>query len=50
MPASRSSPIDAYASSDRSWNIGFDFGSWGKNNADFMEKHLGGAGKARATF
>jgi ribose transport system substrate-binding protein len=38
--------FDAYASSDRSWNIGFDFASWGKNNADFMEKRLGGAGKA----
>ncbi len=38
--------FDAYASSDRSWNIGFDFAAWGKNNADFMEKHLGGAGKA----
>jgi len=38
--------FDAYASSDRSWNIGFDFASWGKNNADFLEKHLGGEGKA----
>jgi ribose transport system substrate-binding protein len=37
---------DAYASSDRSWNIGFDFASWGRNNAEFMEKHLGGPGKA----
>jgi ribose transport system substrate-binding protein len=37
---------DAYASSDRSHNIGFDFGSWGRNNAEFVEKHLGGAGKA----
>ncbi len=36
---------DAYASSDRSHNIGFDFGSWGKNNAEFVEAHLGGAGK-----
>jgi ribose transport system substrate-binding protein len=41
---------DAYATSDRSWNIGFDFGSWGKNNADFMEKHLGGAGKAEGNI
>ena len=38
---------DAYASSDRSHNIGFDFGSWGTNNAEFVEKHLGGAGKAQ---
>lgn len=38
---------DAYASSDRSHNIGFDFGSWGKNNAEFVEAHLGGAGKAQ---
>ena len=38
---------DAYASSDRSHNIGFDFGSWGRNNAEFVEKHLGGAGKAQ---
>jgi ribose transport system substrate-binding protein len=38
---------DAYASSDRSHNIGFDFSSWGKNNADFIENHLGGAGKAQ---
>ncbi len=37
---------DAYASSDRSWNIGFDFASWGRNNAAFMENHLGGPGKA----
>jgi len=42
--------FDAYASSDRSWNIGFDFASWGKNNADFMEKHLGGAGKAKGNL
>ena len=28
---------DAYASSDRSHNIGFDFGSWGRNNAEFVE-------------
>ena len=39
--------FDAYASSDRSWNIGFDFGSWGRNNAEFVEKRLGGAGKAQ---
>ena len=39
--------FDAYASSNRSWNIGFDFASWGKNNADFLEKHLGGPGKAQ---
>jgi ribose transport system substrate-binding protein len=38
---------DAYASSDRSHNIGFDFGSWGRNNAEFVEKHLGGTGKAQ---
>jgi ribose transport system substrate-binding protein len=42
--------FDAYASSDRSWNIGFDFGAWGKNNADFMEKHLGGPGKAEGNI
>ena len=41
---------DAYANSDRSWNIGFDFASWGKNNAEFMEKHLGGAGKAEGNI
>lgn len=39
--------FDAYASSDRSWNVGFDFGAWGKNNADFAEQHLGGPGKAQ---
>jgi len=38
--------FDIYASSDRSHNLGFDFASWGKNNSDFVEKHLGGAGKA----
>lgn len=38
--------FDAYASSDRSHNLGFDFSSWGRNNAEFVEKHLGGAGKA----
>jgi ribose transport system substrate-binding protein len=38
---------DAYASSNRSHNIGFDFGSWGKNNAEFVEAHLGGSGKAQ---
>jgi ribose transport system substrate-binding protein len=38
---------DAYASSNRSHNIGFDFGSWGRNNAEFVENHLGGAGKAQ---
>jgi len=38
--------FDAYATSDRSHNLGFDFGSWGKNNADFVEKKLGGEGKA----
>lgn len=37
---------DAYASSDRSHNIGFDFSSWGKNNAEFVENRLGGSGKA----
>jgi ribose transport system substrate-binding protein len=42
--------FDAYASSNRSWNIGFDFASWGKNNADFMEKHLGGEGKAKGNI
>jgi ribose transport system substrate-binding protein len=42
--------FDAYASSNRSWNIGFDFASWGKNNADFLEKHLGGEGKARGNI
>ncbi len=39
--------FDVYASSDRSHNLGFDFASWGKNNSDFVEKHLGGAGKAQ---
>ncbi len=39
--------VDAYATSDRSHNLGFDFGSWGKNNADFVEKKLGGEGKAQ---
>jgi ribose transport system substrate-binding protein len=38
---------DAYASSDRSHNIGFDFGSWGKNNGEFVENLLGGQGKAQ---
>jgi ribose transport system substrate-binding protein len=38
--------FDAYASSNRSHNIGFDFGAWGRNNAAFVEKHLGGPGKA----
>ena len=38
--------FDAYATSNRSHNLGFDFGSWGKNNADFVEKKLGGVGKA----
>ncbi len=42
--------FDAYASSNRSWNIGFDFGSWGRNNAEFMEKHLGGPGKAQGNL
>lgn len=42
--------FDAYATSDRSWNIGFDFGAWGRNNADFMEKHLGGPGKAEGNI
>jgi ribose transport system substrate-binding protein len=42
--------FDAYASSDRSWNIGFDFGGWGRNNAEFMEKHLGGPGKAEGNI
>ena len=37
---------DAYASSDRSHNLGFDFAGWGRNNAEFVEKHLGGEGKA----
>jgi ribose transport system substrate-binding protein len=41
---------DAYANSDRSWNIGFDFASWGKNNAAFMEQHLGGPGKAEGNI
>jgi ribose transport system substrate-binding protein len=38
---------DAYASSHRSHNIGFDFASWGKNNAEFVEKLLGGSGNAK---
>lgn len=38
--------FDAYATSDKSHNIGFDFGEWGRNNAAFIEKKLGGAGKA----
>jgi len=42
--------FDAYASSDRSHNIGFDFGGWGRNNADFVEKHLGGPGKAQGNI
>jgi ribose transport system substrate-binding protein len=42
--------FDAYATSNRSWNIGFDFASWGKNNADFMEQHLGGSGKAKGNI
>lgn len=42
--------FDAYASSNRSWNIGFDFGSWGRNNAEFMEQHLGGPGKAEGNI
>jgi len=42
--------FDAYASSNRSWNIGFDFGAWGRNNAEFMEKHLGGPGKAQGNI
>ncbi len=37
---------DAYASSDRSHNLGFDFASWGRNNAEFVENHLGGPGNA----
>ena len=39
--------FDVYATSDRSHNLGFDFASWGKNNSDFVEQHLGGAGKAQ---
>jgi len=39
--------FDAYASSDRSHNLGFDFAAWGRNNAEFVENHLGGAGKAQ---
>lgn len=38
--------VDAYASSNRSHNLGFDFGSWGRHNAAFVENLLGGEGKA----
>lgn len=41
---------DAYAASDRSWNIGFDFGSWGRNNALFVERRLGGPGRAQGNI
>jgi ribose transport system substrate-binding protein len=42
--------FDAYATSDKSHNIGFDFGAWGKNNAEFVEKKLGGPGKAKGNL
>lgn len=38
--------VDAYASSDRSHNLGFDFAAWGRNNAAFVERFLGGEGQA----
>ena len=42
--------FDAYATSSKSWNIGFDFGEWGRKNALFMEKLLGGRGKAKGNI
>ena len=42
--------FDAYATSRKSWNIGFNFGEWGRTNALFMEKLLGGPGKAQGNI